>query len=433
MFRKPASRSHACRSRAASPASSAHRRRTRRGTDSTPRAAAASSCCSGMREEEKITAAQEQRRREPSAFRSSRCRRCRARATATRRNSCGSSSGTSIGGDNPPDWKVHTTFVPEIQDAAEAAVRDGLRRLGVPGLQAALVAIDPRTGNLLAIVGGSDFADDAVQPRRAQPAPAGLGVQAVRLCGGARAAACRRSQPLRGLQQVAVQAPEGVWIPRDERATDAGLDDAARSAARIEQRRGRPAAAAGRRATGAQAGQRPGRARTARRAVARAWQRPGHAARSHRRIRRVPRPGLPRAPAWRWSSVEERRRRSTCDRVAHRARADAFRAGGVSDGDDAAGRRRARHAAQPSAPGLPMDRSAARRARRTITATRGSSASTRRSSSACGSASTSHRRFAGCVRARAWRCQSGRTSCDGRRSRLGTQPFDAAASACALR
>ena len=70
------------------------------------------------------------------------------------------------GGDNPPDWKVHTSFIPEIQDAAEAAVRDGLRRLGGKGLQAALVAIDPSTGNLLAIVGGSDFSVDAVQPRR---------------------------------------------------------------------------------------------------------------------------------------------------------------------------------------------------------------------------------------------------------------------------
>ena len=79
------------------------------------------------------------------------------------------------GGDNPPDWKVHTTFVPEIQDAAEAAVRDGLRRLGVTGLQAALVAIDPQTGNLLAMVGGSDFAttpfNRAVRSRR-QPGSA---------------------------------------------------------------------------------------------------------------------------------------------------------------------------------------------------------------------------------------------------------------------
>src|SRR4029079_1807675 len=62
------------------------------------------------------------------------------------------------GGDNPPDWKVQTTFVPEVQDAAEAAVRAGLRQLGGGNLQAALVAMDPSTGNLLAMVGGSDFA-----------------------------------------------------------------------------------------------------------------------------------------------------------------------------------------------------------------------------------------------------------------------------------
>jgi membrane peptidoglycan carboxypeptidase len=47
-----------------------------------------------MREEKKITAGRS-RRRVPSAFRSSRSRRCRARVTATPRNSCGSSSATS--------------------------------------------------------------------------------------------------------------------------------------------------------------------------------------------------------------------------------------------------------------------------------------------------------------------------------------------------
>src|SRR5207302_1268987 len=61
------------------------------------------------------------------------------------------------GGDNPPDWRVRTTFVPELQEAAEGAVRDGLRRLGIHNLQAALVAIDPATGNILAMVGGSDY------------------------------------------------------------------------------------------------------------------------------------------------------------------------------------------------------------------------------------------------------------------------------------
>ncbi len=64
-----------------------------------------------------------------------------------------------FGGDHPPDWKVHTTFVPALQDAAERAVGDGLRRLGRRGLEAALVAIDPRTGDVLAMVGGSDYND----------------------------------------------------------------------------------------------------------------------------------------------------------------------------------------------------------------------------------------------------------------------------------
>jgi membrane carboxypeptidase/penicillin-binding protein len=80
-----------------------------------------------------------------------------------------------IGGDHPPDWRVDTTLVPEIQDAAEAAVAHGLRRLGRPGLQAALVALDPATGDVLAIVGGSDAVqfpfNRAVRSRR-QPGSA---------------------------------------------------------------------------------------------------------------------------------------------------------------------------------------------------------------------------------------------------------------------
>jgi penicillin-binding protein 1A len=63
-----------------------------------------------------------------------------------------------FGGDHPPGWQVRTTFVPALQEAAERAVENGVRRLGVPGLQAALVAVDPRTGDILALVGGRDFA-----------------------------------------------------------------------------------------------------------------------------------------------------------------------------------------------------------------------------------------------------------------------------------
>jgi penicillin-binding protein 1A len=62
-----------------------------------------------------------------------------------------------FGGDHPPDWEVRTTFVPALQDAAEQAVRIGLARFNDRDLQAAMAAIDPRTGNILALVGGRDF------------------------------------------------------------------------------------------------------------------------------------------------------------------------------------------------------------------------------------------------------------------------------------
>jgi 1A family penicillin-binding protein len=62
-----------------------------------------------------------------------------------------------FGGDHPPDWEVRTGFLPALQDAAERAVSDGLRRFNEPQLQAALVAIDPRSGDILALVGGRDF------------------------------------------------------------------------------------------------------------------------------------------------------------------------------------------------------------------------------------------------------------------------------------
>jgi penicillin-binding protein 1A len=66
-----------------------------------------------------------------------------------------------FGGDHPPDWRVETTFVAVLQDAAEAAVEQGLRRQGTPNLQAALVAVDPATGDVLALVGGRDYVQSA--------------------------------------------------------------------------------------------------------------------------------------------------------------------------------------------------------------------------------------------------------------------------------
>src|SRR5262249_38196813 len=63
-----------------------------------------------------------------------------------------------FGGDHPPDWHVQTTFDRQVQDAAEKAIASGIQRLGRRGLEAALVAVDPRTGDILAMVGGADYA-----------------------------------------------------------------------------------------------------------------------------------------------------------------------------------------------------------------------------------------------------------------------------------
>jgi len=59
-----------------------------------------------------------------------------------------------FGGDHPVDWRVVTTAIPEVQREAEMAVRAWLDWFGIPGLQAALVALDPKTGDVLALVGG---------------------------------------------------------------------------------------------------------------------------------------------------------------------------------------------------------------------------------------------------------------------------------------
>ena len=74
---------------------------------------------------------------------------------------------SEFGGDHPPEWQVHTTFDRTIQDAAEKAVASGLQRLGKKGLEAAFVALDPKTGDVLAMVGGGDYTAVPSTGRRA--------------------------------------------------------------------------------------------------------------------------------------------------------------------------------------------------------------------------------------------------------------------------
>ena len=72
---------------------------------------------------------------------------------------------------------IYTSINDELQMFAEQAVKDGLakieahrRRTGTSQpLQAALIAIEPLTGHILAMVGGRDFGEKPVQPCHAGP------------------------------------------------------------------------------------------------------------------------------------------------------------------------------------------------------------------------------------------------------------------------
>lgn len=118
-----------------------------------------------------------------------------------------------MGGEHPPDWRVETTFVPALQRAAERSVEVGLRRTGQSDLQAALVAIDPETGDVLAMVGGRDYAaapfNRAVRSRR-QPGSAFKPlVYAAALGQGFSPATV-----LEGLSTLAPQGPD-EWAPQN--------------------------------------------------------------------------------------------------------------------------------------------------------------------------------------------------------------------------
>jgi len=150
----------------------------------------------------------------------------------------------AFGGDHPPDWVVRTTFVPELQEAAERAVTEGLRRFRDPQLQAALVAIDPETGNILALVGGRDFRQSqfnrATRSRR-QPGSAFKPF----LYAAALEHGYSPLSLLSGLASIAPQGPE-EWAPRnssgetpDELTVRAALlESNNRAASALQQRMG---------------------------------------------------------------------------------------------------------------------------------------------------------------------------------------------------
>jgi len=135
-----------------------------------------------------------------------------------------------FGGDHPPDWRVDTTFVAALQDAAEGAVERGLGRFGKPGLQAALVAIDPHTGNVLALVGGRDYQRSAFNRASRSRRQPGSAFKPFVF-----AAALERGlspvSVLTGLDRIRPQGPD-EWTPRNVR--DDGPDSLTLRAALLE-------------------------------------------------------------------------------------------------------------------------------------------------------------------------------------------------------
>jgi penicillin-binding protein 1B len=124
-------------------------------------------------------------------------------------------------GARAPGLAVFTTADLTLQLAAEAAVRDGLARLerdrpalrrGGEPLQAALVALDPRTGEILALVGGRDYGAsqfNRVTQARRQPGSAFKPVVAL-------AALAHRSHTLASVledEPLSVETPLGPWRP----------------------------------------------------------------------------------------------------------------------------------------------------------------------------------------------------------------------------
>jgi len=129
--------------------------------------------------------------------------------------------------------RVYTTIDPEMQRAAEAQVAESLAQIaarraarksvtpGGPPLEAALVALDPRTGEVRALVGGRGFTTskfNRVMQAQRQPGSAFKPfVYAAALESGYSPASLvtHLDQPIQTLQ--------GAWMPEDEHSSGAAM------------------------------------------------------------------------------------------------------------------------------------------------------------------------------------------------------------------
>jgi 1A family penicillin-binding protein len=130
--------------------------------------------------------------------------------------------------------RVYTTIDPGMQRMAEAAVAESLKQIdsrragrtgkpdrtpatGTDQLEAALVALDPSTGEVRAMVGGRDFSNSrfnrAVQARRQPGSAFKPFVYSAALEAGYTPASLveRLNEPIR--------TPQGAWIPDDDHST----------------------------------------------------------------------------------------------------------------------------------------------------------------------------------------------------------------------
>jgi penicillin-binding protein 1A len=113
-------------------------------------------------------------------------------------------------GEVTQDLVIDTTIDLTLEKKAEEVLAERLEKEGgkLNASQAALVSIDA-TGAIRALVGGRDYADEPVQPRRQGEAPAGLGFQALRVCGGTR----ERRPPMSMVNDTPVKI--GNWSPEN--------------------------------------------------------------------------------------------------------------------------------------------------------------------------------------------------------------------------
>src|SRR5581483_1151269 len=126
----------------------------------------------------------------------------------------------------PRGTAIYTTLDAALQRSAVRAVRDGLARIGRPAAQAALVAIDPRTGDVLAMVGGRNY--DVSQYNRAAYALRQPGSAFKPLVALAALEAGRDGKPAFTLasrvqdEPLSVPTPQGPWQPVDYDGTYRG-------------------------------------------------------------------------------------------------------------------------------------------------------------------------------------------------------------------